>query len=281
MRSLYWDIHRDEFSKGEVEALDKYHNLNEVHRYVVGEDYSDYFTYIFTRNPYSRIVSAFLDQYVYLRNAQVKKMLSDFPYENAQEPQNFIEFLEYLKTIPDGQRDSHFQTQAFTDFADLIVTPANLAFRFAGMKHQHAFGVKYVGDISEFNRHTTTVFKRIFKKDKAKHDLALSLLAETKKRNTSFYGTQDYENAALLSIKELAEMHFAPKPQDFYADSSAVDLVNEIYRDDFKWFKYTMGEIPQKRASKEVDLVPEDLDWQTYIKSVSYTHLTLPTILLV
>ena len=110
------------------------------------------------------------------------------------------------------------------------------------------------------------MFKRIFKKDKAKHELALSLLAETKKRNTSFYGKQDFENAALLTVKELDELNFAPKPQDFYTDQRAIDLVNEIYRDDFKWFKYSVGSIPQKRESKEVDLVPEDLDWQTYIK---------------
>ncbi len=267
LRSLYLDVHRDELDESQLSALKKYHNVNEVQPYVVGDDYSDYFTYLITRNPYSRVVSAFLDQYVFLRNSGVERMLNEFaPGGSEREPQNFLEFLEYLKTIPDEKRDSHFQTQTFTEFADCIVTPASVRYRFAGLKHTHAFGIKYVGDISKFDKHTKKVFKRIFKRDKAKLEFSLSKLAKIQKRNSSFYGRENYDNAAMLSLDELDAMTFAPKPQDFYTDQRVVELVNEIYQDDFKWFNYAFGDIPTKSASKEIELIPDDFDWEMYIR---------------
>lgn len=266
MRSLYLDVHKDEFTDSELATLDWYHNLNEVHDYVVGENYEDYFTYILTRDPYSRVVSAFLDQYVYSRNAQVKKMLSEHPHKSNQEPQNFIEFLEYLKTVPDAQRDPHFQTQSFASFAVQIVTPANFIYRLAGRVRPGEFGVNYMGDISGFNRHSKKLFKRVFKQDKSKYEFAMSKLGEAKKQNSTFYGEQDFDNAALLTLNELDGLTFSPKPQDFYTDQGVVDLVNEIYQDDFKWFNYSMGKTPSKSASSQIGLVPDDFDWQHYVR---------------
>ena len=272
LRSLYLDVHRDELSDVQLGQLDWYHNLNEVQAFDPQRDYSDYFSYTITRNPYSRVVSAYLDQYVFARNSGVKKMMLDCPPQNNPkkptniDPQNFIEFLQYLKTVPDHQRDTHFQTQSFFAYADMVVTQSSPRYRWLKQKPDHAFGVQYSGDISEFDKHSIKAFKRIFKHDKQKLRNAIAAISQVKRRNASFYGEQDYPNAATLPLAELDELVFAPKPQDFYIDAEAVDLVNEIYANDFELFSYKQNEIPSKNASKEIELIPDDFNWRMYIR---------------
>lgn len=265
LRSLYLNVHRDELSDPELEVLDKYHNLNEVHAYDPSKDYSDYFTYTITRNPYSRIVSAYLDQYVFARNPGVKKMLLDCPPKNA-EPQNFLEFLRYLKTVPDALRDTHFQSQSYFAHADMVVTQSSPRYRWLGLKPKHAFGIKFSGDISGFKQHSHKVFKRIFKKDKPKLASAIDAINQIKKRNSSFYGVADYPHAPSMPIADLDELVFAPKPQDFFHDPQAVQLVNEIYARDFTLFAYPLNRLPNKGPSKEIELVPSDFDWRMYLR---------------
>lgn len=265
LRSLYLDVHRDELTQDQLDRLDWYHNLNEVQAFDPKADYSEYFTYTITRNPYSRVVSAYLDQYVFARNAGVKKMMATCPPQKS-EPSNFIEFLRYLKTVPDEQRDTHFQSQSYFAYADMVVTQASRRYRWLGQKPEHAFGIKYSGDIARFNRHSKKVFKVVFKKDKRKLKSALAKIDHVKRHNSSFYGESDYSNAATMALAELDEIVFAPKPQDFYVDQQALTLVNEIYSDDFDLFSYERNEIPQKSASKEIDLVPQDFDWRMYLR---------------
>lgn len=265
LRTLYLDVHRDELTEKQLAQLDWYHNLNEVQAYDPGADYSDYFTYVITRNPYSRIVSAYLDQYVYACNEGMRQMLAECP-PAAGKPSTFIEFLEYLKTVPDELRDSHVQSQAYFAYAESVVTPANFFYRLFRKKPQNAFGVRYCGDISGFNKHTQYVFKRVFRRDPAKLRFALEKLGEVSKHNSSFYGKTDFEDAACLDASTLNQLVFAPKPQDFFNKTRARELVDEIYQQDFELFGYRKGDIPQKGASSEVDAVPQDLDWEMYIR---------------
>lgn len=265
LRSLYLDVHRDELTTEQLSDLDEYHNLNEVHAYDPEQDYSNYFAYIITRNPYSRVVSAFLDQYVFLRHEGVNEMFENCPPQEGL-PNNFIEFLEFLKSVPDSKRDSHFQTQAYFSYTNRVVTPSNLQYRFFKLKPEHALGVNYIGDIAGFEKHTRKVFKRVFRHDQTKLSFALEKLAQLRKRNSSFYGRDDYPNAASLDIKELDEMVYAPKPQDFYVDPIARKLVQEIYQEDFNLFDYPVEQVPEKEPSKEINSVPRDFDWKMYLR---------------
>lgn len=265
LRSLYLDVHRHELGQDQLARLDWYHNLNEVQAFDPKADYSNYFTYIITRNPYSRVVSAYLDQFVFARNAGVKNMMAACPPQNG-EPNNFIEFLHYLKKVPDAHRDTHFQSQSYFAYADMVVTQASPRYRWLGQKPEHAFGVMYSGDIATFNKHSKKVFKTIFKKDKRKLKSALGMVDQVKRHNSSFYGDVDYDNAAIMSLSELDEIVFAPKPQDFYVDDQALALVSEIYSDDFDLFSYKRKQIPHKSASKEIGLVPRDFDWRMYLR---------------
>lgn len=265
LRKLYLDVHNDELSEQQRASLDHYHNLHEIQPYKPGHDYRDYFTYTITRNPYLRIVSAYLDQYVYARNAGMQAMLERHKPANEL-PRNFIEFLEYLQTVPDSQRDEHVQSQAFFAYADCVVTKASRRYKWLGKKPDNAFAVQYCGDIGDFKRHTRNVFKRIFKRDKAMLELALDKLQQSSKHNSSFYGEADYDDAAVLSLDDLDNLVLAPKPQDFYRNPRARELVQHIYAADFKLFGYHVDEVPERPASKEIQALPADLDWQMYLR---------------
>lgn len=265
LRSLYLDIHQNELSQSQLERLDWYHNLNEVQVFDPNVDYSNYFTYTITRNPYSRVVSAYLDQYVFARNAGVRKMMEDCQPEGS-DPQNFIEFLQYLRRVPDHQRDTHFQSQSYFAYAEAVVSQSSLMYRWLRRKPPGAFGINYSGDIGEFNKHSENVFKRVFKNDKPKLDSALVKINQIKRHNSSFYGEQEYTSAATMPLSVLNEIVFAPKPQNFYLDEKAIALVDEIYANDFKLFSYKKGKIPVKQASQEITLIPDDFDWRMYLR---------------
>lgn len=265
LRSLYLSIHRDEMSDAQLSMLDGYHNLNQVQPWDVQANYSDYYVYSITRNPYGRVVSAFLDQYCYARNPGVEQMLSKHPPKSR--PDNFVEFLQYLVTVPDAERDTHFQTQSYFPYVDMVVTsPMSRRYKLLGQKPDHAFAINLVGDIAQFNQHTEKAFKKIFKGHRAKLKSALVQLKQMRRKNSSFYGQESFPAAASLALEQLNEMVFAPKPQYFYKDPRTVELVNEIYADDFRLFGYTPNQIPQKSVSKELQLIPEDFDWKMYLR---------------
>lgn len=260
MRTLYLAVHAHEMKDEELAQLKNYHNLNEVFAYDPTKDYRNYFKYYISRNPYGRVVSAFLDQYTFAQNSGVQAMFEKAPPVNGM-PQTFLEFLEYLKGVPDADRDSHFQTQSYFVCADRVLTRRPVYRRL----RPGEILLNYVGDISGFNTHLKKVFKRIFKKSTQMKKLAIAEISKVKKMNSSFYGDTTYRNAATLSIEELDSLVFAPKPQDFFIDKRAQTLVEEIYAEDFIQFSYDPKKIPVKSASPEIAAVPDDFDWQTYL----------------
>jgi hypothetical protein len=265
LRSLYLSVHRDEMNESQLDALDWYHNLNEVQPFDPLADYSDYYVYCITRNPYSRAVSAFLDQYAYTRNSGVLAMMKSCPPRDSIK--SFIQFLEYLASVPDAQRDTHFQTQSYFPYVDMVVTPKmSVRYRLLGQKPEHAFAINLVGDIANFNAVTRKAFKQVFKGDNAKHKHAVQQLDDIKRKNSSFYGEKDFPSAASLTLEQLDAMVFAPKPQDFYCDPRAIELVDQIYQQDFFLFGYEKGKVPRKSVSREIELIPSDFDWQMYLR---------------
>ena len=259
MRLLFVALHGSEFSEKQADSLDDYHNLNEVFSFDTRQDYSGYFKFYISRNPYSRIISAFLDQFVYARNQGVRQMLSRNP--PGQEITTFVEFLHYLKTVPDSERDSHFQTQAFFPHDIKILTKRNY---FKKPKYA-AMLLNYVGDIAGFDTHLQNVYRRIFKRNKAMQNLATQEIANINKRNSSFYGQDSFDVASEIPISELAKMVYPPKPQDFLSTANAKQLIQDIYAKDFELFHYHPLQIPHKQASPELASIPEDFDWQTYL----------------
>jgi len=259
MRTLYLDIHRDELSEDQLEQLNGYHNLNELLPYEEETDYRAYYKFYVSRNPYSRVVSAFLDQYAYAQNRGVKDMLEDSP-PSGDAPNSFIEFLQYLKTVPDADRDSHFQTQSYFFASDKVRLR-----KFFQRASKNTLTIDYAGDLADFNAHMAKVYTKIFRKHKPMLETALANLSMVKKMNSSFYGDDTVDDAAELGLQELEELVFAPKPQEFFLSSLAQQLVEEIYAEDFSLFGYDVGSIPHKKASAELAEIPDDFDWQTYL----------------
>ena len=259
MRLLYLALHGSGFNAQQTDLLDDYHNLNEVFPFDTKQDYRGYFKFCISRNPYSRIISAFLDQFVYARNQGVREMLSrnhpDLPINN------FVEFLQYLKTVPDSERDSHFQTQAFFPHDIKILTKRNY---FRKPKYA-AMLLNHVGDIAEFDAHLQKVYRRIFRRDKSMRNQAMQEIENIKKRNSSFYANEDFDNASEIPVSELAKMVYPPKPQDFLGLVKAKQLIQQLYAQDFELFNYAPEHLPRKRPSPEVMAIPDDFDWQTYL----------------
>jgi len=265
MRILYLSMHAAEMSEEQHANLRGYHNLNQLFPFEVDKDYSDYFAFIITRNPYSRVVSAFIDQYAYAKNSGVLKMLAEHPPQTG-EPQTFLEFLEYLKRVPDCDRDSHFQTQSYFAHAASITNKKNRLRQWLGRSPTGHLNVSYSGDISGFASHMTEIYQKVFEFDESMLSFAREKINEVQHHNSTFYGEQDFADAAQLSVAQLDELKFAPKPQDFFNSKQVRDLVDDIYKSDFDNYGYSRDEIPHKLASKEVALVPEDMDWQMYLR---------------
>lgn len=271
LRRLFLKVHEHEFSDEIKKQLNTYHNLNELFPYECDRDYSGFRTYLISRNPYDRIVSAFLDQYVYYRGDHMQRMLNE--YGEQREPSNFIEFLHFLKSVPDAERDMHFQTQVYFAHAPSIVTPRDFYFKWFGRKPEDAFGVDSVFDIKNFENAMRRQYKRVFRKNVPMRQHALDQLAQVKKTNSSFYGHENYDDASKLSVEEINCIVFAPKPQDFLVDPQAVKLIQEIYAQDFKLLGYNPARLPNKKAAKEIEDVPKDFDWKMYLRLNPDLHL--------
>ncbi len=262
LRKLYLELHIDELSDEQRNHLRSYHNVNEVQRYDPDKDYSDYTTVAITRNPYARVISGFLDQFVYARNSAVEKMLAESPPKKF--PDNFLEFLKYLRDVPDKKRDTHFQTQAFLPFTLTVVTRRCMRYWIPRKPENRPFKINYDGDISGYKKHFAWLYKRVFKKDQAKYKQAITALNAQSKNNSLFYSENEYPNAALMPLAELDEMVFAPKPQDFLQHPEIVSLIQSIYADDFRIFGYKKDDMPNKGGSNEIADLPKDFDWQMY-----------------
>ncbi|MEM7358253.1 MAG: sulfotransferase family 2 domain-containing protein [Pseudomonadota bacterium] len=263
MRNLFIALHKDEMSEQQRGQMNSYHNINELFPYDRDADYSDYYKFYISRNPYSRVVSGFLDQYVYAQNTRVKEMLEQSPPKDGP-PQTFIEFLEYLKTVKDSDRDGHFQTQAFSSHVVKVRMGRSFLVRYY-YKDKSCIPLNYAGDIAGFNSHMQKVYRKIFKRDPQMREKAMREIGNIQKMNSSFYGPETHENAATLTVAELDDLVYAPKPQDFFLDESARQLVQEIYAEDFYVFGYDKSKIPQKKASRELAAIPDDFDWETYL----------------
>ena len=258
-RLLYMALHGSEINAEQAGLLVNYHNLNEVFPFDTRHDYSSYFKFCITRNPYGRIISAFLDQFVYARNQGVDEMLAS--NQPVSQINNFIEFLKYLKTVPDGERDSHFQTQAFFQHDIKILTTR----RYFKKPKFAAMRLNYVGDIASLDTHLKKVYRRIFKRNTVMRDLAIQQIVKIQKRNSSFYGSENYNNASEIRVNELAKMVYPPRPQDFLNSAKAKQLIQDIYARDFELFNYNPRQVPHKKPSPELAAIPKDFDWQTYL----------------
>jgi len=125
--------------------------------------------------------------------------------------------------------------------------------------------IDYKGDIAGFNDHMKQVYETVFSSDSSLMEKANDAVEGMHRMNASFYAQDEFLDAATMSVDTLNAAVFAPKPQDFYVSKEARDLVCEIYANDFEYFGYSKNEIPTKRPSKELGLIPDDFDWQTYL----------------
>ncbi|MEO0368743.1 MAG: sulfotransferase family 2 domain-containing protein [Pseudomonadota bacterium] len=196
LRELYLRLHQDEFNEAQRLELNSYHNLNTVFKYELWNRYPNYKKFIFTRNPYSRIVSAFLDQYVYARGERVHKMLREHPPINQQEPQTFLEFLRYLEALEDKDRDSHFQTQSYFGFLPYVLTKNKWRYKLSRIQTKRDLFINDCSDVSQINTVLPEIYGNIFAERPDKLKIVTDWVANNKPRNSIYYAEQEYPDAA-------------------------------------------------------------------------------------
>lgn len=264
MRLLFLDLHQEELGFEQQQRLNLYHGLNELLPFETGRDYSKYFTFIITRDPYSRVVSAFIDQYVYQQNQGVMEMFERCPPSEGQ-PDNFVQFLEYIAEVPDELRDSHFQTQSFSSDFDGFVTSKNRTLPWLSSVINNTFWIRLCGDMQDYQKVMKRAYDHVFRNHPQMKIKARQIITDTKKRNQSFYSHDSYPEAAEMTLQEIDELVFSPKPQDFFRSKEAQELVASIYAEDFYNFGYSKDVLPNKKASTEIKTVPDDFDWRQYL----------------
>ncbi|MBX2848579.1 MAG: sulfotransferase family protein [Acidiferrobacterales bacterium] len=259
MRKLFLALHLEELSEEQKSELVDFHNLSVIFPYKMDRDYSDYYKFTVSRNPYSRIVSAYFDQYVYQKNSGIEGMYERVSPKNG-EPTNFIEFLEYLATVPDRFRDSHFKTQSYFHYEHFHKSKLALDNRNKTINSLHLSG-----DLQDFNKIVLQAYGVIFKEHNDMYERAKKEIENIPRVNSQLYSDEVSENVANLTVAELNEMAYAPLPQYFFESARAKKLTEKIYRRDFKNFNYLLGDVPQKKPSTELKYIPKDFDWQSYL----------------
>ena len=265
LRELYLHLHKSQMSASKQAQLSDYHNLNHVCPYDESIDYSDYQRFLVTRNPYGRIVSSFLDKYVYGLGREMEAMFERWPCSLGRRPDNFIEFLQYLATVEDADRDAHFQTQSYLLVNPVIITPNNTRFRWTGYSKPTEFPIHFQTDISNMNPFLKKVYKKIFKRDKALYQRACAYIDNQRRRNSIFYAEAEFPEAATMPIAALNELVWAPKPQDFLHSNEVRELIHKIYFCDFFHFGYDRDDVPHKTVKPEAGRLPDDFNWRDYI----------------
>ena len=97
-------------------GLDIHHNKNWKRFFgKLPDKYGDFKTAAFVRNPFSRLVSCYIDRVLYNKDHEdfKKYYFANYPYmipENC----SFPEFVDIVSQIPDSKADRHFKSQFHT-----------------------------------------------------------------------------------------------------------------------------------------------------------------------
>ncbi len=231
-RKLYLKLHREELvNKGDLAT---HHKLKDLFVPLDGYDYSSFLTYSVVRNPYSRIVSSYLDKCCEIKydsskrfkNKHFNKTIHEkiFSYLgkpiNFDEGYSFDEFLDYLTN--NSNVDPHFKSQT-SEFVN------------------HYYRIE--DDIEEFYK----IVHLIFKDDLLKLDLIKNFFSKPNFQNRSnkTFGNEftksdvrsDSNEMSFSELKSLFDNKIEIDYGSFYK-STQKKIVSDIYKTDIENYKY-------------------------------------------
>ncbi len=210
IRKLFLDLHNDELSKQPPDGI---HTL--AHYFPVPKGKINVPTIIVVRNPFSRVVSMFLDKYI--NNGPIMKKAKDLgiPIDNH----SFIFFLYVLLELKKlgllNKLDDHIYEQSYG------INNINNT-RIVKLENFYTDYLNAYIDI--FPKNNNNIIKKL-------NDL---LLDKTKYNRTN-YNLKLKDN---VSHKEFHNKDNIPSYDKFY-DKTCKDLVVQIYKTDFEMFNYS------------------------------------------
>ncbi len=236
-RKLFLSLHRNELE--DIEGV-THHNLRHYWPILANRDYSDFLVYTVVRNPFTRVISAYLDKCVEIKfnesirfknknyNRLIHQPIFDFlgRERNFSLGYSFEEFLTYLnENIYDPALDVHFKLQSSPnvrlDFFHRIED---------GNEHYYSL----VSKIFKDNSTVLNSVKNFFESDN-----------KSKTSNTTFSSEfvedkelQSLTNSSFDEMKNLYNNKVRLNYEKFYNEETK-RLVTLIYNGDLDYYNYS------------------------------------------
>ncbi|MFC1524244.1 sulfotransferase family 2 domain-containing protein [Thermodesulfobacteriota bacterium] len=236
-RQLYLELHCDELA-GKTKQRD--HNLHNVDRLwpkKLWRSYKDYYKYSIVRNPYSRIVSAFLDkcfEYKYQESVRYrhKKFIKSIHRPifhflnkeiNFQSGYSFVDTLKYLEATNNKQRDYHFREQFSVN------NPIDNYYR-----------------IEDTSEKLIDIYHEIFQRYPIMEEKAVHLIKKLSpiKMNLSVNPCGDRKFEGCLAYKNFSELEEIKRDNysfdySLFYDEQIKELIKKIYLQEIEYFGYS------------------------------------------
>ena len=149
------------------------------------------FVFTFVRNPFARMLSAYLNKIVHHRDPSVWGRFAA-RHGLGDAPLPFREFLELVARTPPAQMDMHWRPQSHT------VAP-------------HAVAYDFVGSMERFEEDLGLVLTRIFGRDLPVHEHAPHRTGSTDQL-AEYYGAEEIDSVRRICAVDFRELGYSTDP---------------------------------------------------------------------
>ena len=231
-RKLYLKLHAEEVPDKHKGVT--HHKLKNVFFSVKGRDYSNFISYTVVRNPFTRIVSAFLD-----KCSEVK-----YNAEKRFRKEHFNKTIHY-KIFSYLNRPVDFsQGYTFNEFLDYLMNNSEVDPHF---RPQSRYSVNHYYRIEDDIQNYFDIMSEIFRHDGAKleqvKDFFLRPSNENRSNETFRSGFEkpcrelNFYDKSFDELKELFDNKIKIDYSGFY-DKKQVEIVSELFKEDIKNYEY-------------------------------------------
>ena len=231
-RKLYLKLHAEEVPDQHKGVT--HHKLKNVFTLEEGADYANFIKYTVVRNPFTRIVSAFLD-----KCSEVK-----YNEEKRFKKEHFNKSIHY-KIFSHLNRPVDFnQGYTFNEFLDYLMNNSDVDPHF---RSQSQYSVNHYYRIEDDILNYFDLMGKILKQDGAKLEQVKDFFLRPNNENRSnetfrhgFKAPNDelkFHDKSFNELKELFDNKIKIEYSGFY-DGKQIEIVSELFKEDIKNYEY-------------------------------------------